>query len=96
MSRYRLPPLSSAQLHVLKKIAAGVPAHDGLIGRSQHGGLTGTIHSLVRRGLLAKDGETLTDEGRKAIGVTGESIPPLELEDDFTEGEKSNMKRGAT
>jgi hypothetical protein len=53
--------LSTSQLWALRNIANGKAPGDGISGRSAHGGLTATMHSLYVRGLIC-DGK-LTEQG---------------------------------
>ena len=66
--------LSDAQLLMLLSVAAGRSYTAHLSGRSAHGGATGTLASLVRRGLVQPAGPAnlrvaweLTEAGRRAI-----------------------------
>lgn len=66
---------SNAQRLVLENLAAGLPATNHLIGRSAHGGYTGTRASLFRNGWIDADG--ITGAGREAIGIP--QAPQAEL-----------------
>jgi len=57
--------LSFAQLRALRGAAEGNPA-SGIHGQSAHGGLTATLWSLRKRGLLNND-NALTDAGREVL-----------------------------
>lgn len=64
--------LSHPQLRVLENLNSGLPASDGLCGRSAHGGLAMTLHSLRRRRLIDTGSggnavAVLTAEGRRII-----------------------------
>jgi hypothetical protein len=59
------PKLTSSQALALATIAAGKHVGAHIVGRSAHGGLSGTLASLHRRGYLAKGKITL--EGRAAL-----------------------------
>jgi hypothetical protein len=62
--------LSKAQMRVLNNVGEGLKAHHHCRTNSDWGGLSGTLISLRKRGLLADDGG-LTDAGREAIeGLT--------------------------
>ena len=63
---------TAAQLRVLRNLAAGRPAVAHCRTVSDHGGLTGTIASLYRRGWLA-EGEP-TEAGRSAAGVSNQAL----------------------
>jgi hypothetical protein len=60
--------LSPTMLAMLRRVAEGRPATDGLHGRSEHGGAAGTWSSLIRRGLLDERGK-ITEAGRAAAGA---------------------------
>jgi hypothetical protein len=57
--------LTPNQRRVLENLAAGRRADSHCVGRSQFGGLTGTLASLRRAELIDLNG--LTDAGREAI-----------------------------
>jgi len=57
--------LSTTQLAMLAKAAAGTDLYAGIHGRSAHGGADGTLSSLQRRGLLC--GIEITEQGRKVL-----------------------------
>ncbi|CAB3717809.1 hypothetical protein [Achromobacter marplatensis] len=57
--------LTPNQRRVLENLAAGRRADSHCVGRSEFGGLTGTIASLRRAGLM--DRNAITDAGRQAI-----------------------------
>ncbi|MCC1496841.1 hypothetical protein [Alcanivorax sp. 1008] len=57
--------LSATQFAMLAKAAAGADLYAGIHGRSAHGGATGTLSSLQRRGLLC--GIEITELGRKVL-----------------------------
>lgn len=57
--------LSPSQMAALRNMANGRPAGYGLYGRSARGGLSGTIISLHKRGLIDREG--ITDAGREAL-----------------------------
>jgi hypothetical protein len=48
--------LTPSQARVLGNLRRGFPAHYGIYGRSAFGGLTRTMHSLRRLGLVDADG----------------------------------------
>ena len=60
--------LSPAQSAALSKIAAGKRASDGFRSQSEYGGLTGTLLSLRRRGLLDIH-DAITPAGRAALAA---------------------------
>lgn len=72
MTSSRPKKASAAQLRVLRNLAAGRPADAHCRTMSDHGGLTGTIASLYRRGWL-EDGE-LTEAGRAAAGAINQAL----------------------
>ncbi len=57
--------LTPSQRRVLENLAAGRRADSHCSGRSQFGGLTATVASLHRAGLM--DSKGITDAGREAI-----------------------------
>ncbi|MFQ1062195.1 hypothetical protein [Bordetella trematum] len=59
--------LTQNQRRVLENLAAGRSADSHCFGRSAFGGLTATIASLHRSGLIDRDG--ITDAGRSAISA---------------------------
>lgn len=61
-----LPPkLTDRQRRVLKNLATGLRADAHCVGRSEFGGLTATMASLYRAGLVDKAG--ITEAGRRAL-----------------------------
>lgn len=58
--------LTPAQAHMLRNERAGRPLHAGLQGRSEHGGATHTMRSLLQRALLRREGG-LTADGNAAL-----------------------------
>lgn len=58
--------LSTAQARWLRLLAKGEDPRDYLHGESEHGGATGTVASLARRGYIDRDG-AITEQGRQAI-----------------------------
>lgn len=62
---------TESQLRVLRNPAAGRSSDSHCRTMSDHGGLTGTMASLYRRGWLT-DGK-LTDAGRAAAGVSDQA-----------------------
>jgi hypothetical protein len=63
VSKPRKP--SPAQLAALRNMAAGKRPGYGIYGNSAHGGLSGTIVSLHRRGWIDTNG--ITEAGRTAL-----------------------------
>ncbi len=64
-----LPPkLTHNQRRVLTNMASGLRADAHCYGRSEFGGLTATMASLHRAGLV--DGKGITDAGRAAIAAS--------------------------
>lgn len=59
-----MKPLSFSMRRVLRNLSAGLPYDVGFHGRSQMGGLSGTILALHKRKLLKN--YKLTAAGRKA------------------------------
>ena len=57
--------LTPNQRRVLENLAAGRRADSHCVGRSEFGGLTATLASLHRAGLIDLNG--MTDAGREAI-----------------------------
>lgn len=64
---------TEAQLRVLRNLAAGRGAADHCRTMSDHGGLSGTIRSLYRRGWIAGAGGEITEAGRIAAGVASQA-----------------------
>ncbi|MGY6273501.1 hypothetical protein ACXIUT_27855 [Achromobacter denitrificans] len=63
-----LPPkLTDRQRRVLENLAAGRRADSHCVGRSEFGGLTATMASLHRAGLVDRNG--ITDAGRAALAA---------------------------
>ncbi len=54
--------LSPAMVLALLSFVDGRPWHH-LYGRSMHGGATGTVHALARKGLMNPHGTSLTENG---------------------------------
>lgn len=65
---------SPAMLAAMRNLAAGKRPNAGLSGRSAHGGLSGTMVALRRRGWINAE-ERLTDAGRAALA---QAQPPQE------------------
>lgn len=62
------PKPSVAQLRVLRSLKNGLTADAHLSGRSEYGGLSGTIMVLRRRGWIETNQETvITDAGRAVL-----------------------------
>lgn len=57
---------SPSMVRVLENLAAGRSAWHGVSGMSAHGGMSGTICALHRRGWLTSRGE-LSAAGREAL-----------------------------
>lgn len=62
-------PMSPRMAAVLKHAAAGRPLNTGIHGQSAHGGLSGTVIALRRRGYLC--GDDITEAGRAALAAYG-------------------------
>lgn len=58
--------ISAAMLQAMANLAAGRSAWHGISGKSAHGGMSGTISALHRRGWLTSRGE-LSASGRDAL-----------------------------
>lgn len=67
--------MSPAQLHMLLNIRDYADPWRGISGRSAHGGATGTMFVLKRKGLIYHTGMAwvLTDAGKQALIAHGES-----------------------
>lgn len=64
MRKNQMKRLTFSQARWLRLLLRGIDPHDGLYGRSEFGGATGTKGSLYRMGML--DGNyQLTDAGRE-------------------------------
>jgi hypothetical protein len=62
--------LSHPMRAMLRNLATGRRAYDGLVGRSAHGGAEWTMQTLLKRGLVAHTplyGAVITEAGRAAI-----------------------------
>lgn len=71
-------PLTAPQLRVLRNLMAGRDASHGLRGRSQFGGLNGTLFSLHQRKLIDRENQ-VTQAGYKAVALQGIKKRPLEM-----------------
>jgi len=63
---------SEAQRRILENLVAGRPTLSHLEGRSQHGGASGTMGSLMRNGWITRNASSnwvITDAGCAAIGI---------------------------
>lgn len=64
---------TDVQLRVLRNLAAGRPSDFHCRTMSDHGGLSGTIRSLYRRGWIAGAGGEITEAGRIAAGAANQA-----------------------
>ena len=60
--------LSPNMRRCLDNLVAGKAIGAHCRGQAEHGGLTGTVAALHRRGLIDGEGK-ITDEGRQALGL---------------------------
>jgi hypothetical protein len=63
-------------LAMLRVLDAGREWNAELSGRSEHGGGTATLWSLVRRGWVDRQTYTLTEAGRDALRLATTAPPP--------------------
>lgn len=63
---------SESQIRALKNVMEGRPIDAHIRGRSAHGGFSGTIVSLHRRGWINSQGD-ITESGRVIIGAATET-----------------------